>query len=92
MSASSSSEAAGSSLTTVESRLRPPPGDDKEVVRDFIERLVSAMLHADIDDTSVNRLYKDPECKFIVLFKFRINIEKFFTNQVVTLRFFGVER
>lgn len=40
-------------------------GDDKEIVRDFIERLVGAMLGADLDDTSVGRLYRDAECKSI---------------------------
>lgn len=37
--------------------------EEKEVVRDFIERLVGAMLGADLDDTSVGRLYGDPECE-----------------------------
>ncbi|GLV38956.1 Myosin-7a binding protein [Carabus blaptoides fortunei] len=35
--------------------------EEKEVVRDFIERLVGAMLGANLDDTSVGRLYGDPE-------------------------------
>lgn len=39
-------------------------GEKKEVVRDFIERLVGSMLEANLDDTSVNRLYRDPECKY----------------------------
>lgn len=67
---------AGTSHTTVQNNLLEMPKqdattntsntnrtDDKEVVRDFIERLVGSMLEANLDDTSVNRLYRDPECK-----------------------------
>lgn len=38
--------------------------EEKEVVRDFIERLVGTMLQANLDETSVSRLYRDPECKY----------------------------
>ncbi|KAJ8975233.1 hypothetical protein NQ317_014664 [Molorchus minor] len=37
---------------------------EKEEVREFIERLVSAMLGEDVDEASVTKLYNDKHCKW----------------------------
>lgn len=36
---------------------------EKQQVRDFIERLVGAMLGGDLDDVIITKLYDDPNCK-----------------------------
>lgn len=37
---------------------------EKEQVRDFVERLVEAMLGGNIDNTSITRLYNDEKCMY----------------------------
>lgn len=37
---------------------------EKEQVRDFIERLVTAMLGGGLDDTCISKLYNDNHCEY----------------------------
>lgn len=38
---------------------------EREQVRDFIERLVEALLGGELDTVSVKKIYNDERCKFI---------------------------
>lgn len=46
---------------------------EKQQVRDFIERLVGAMLGGDLDEVVITKLYDDPNCKLKVFRNFHNN-------------------
>lgn len=55
---------------------------EREQVRDFIEKLVEAMLGANLDDVSVSRIYNDKNCKSVITPQFPKAL--FVTLQVAT--------
>lgn len=52
------------SLKQLEEDLEAMRNKEKAEIRDFIERLVSAMLGENVDDACVSKMYKDQRCKF----------------------------
>lgn len=56
---------------------------EKEQVRDFIERLVTAMLGGGLDDTCISKLYNDNHCEYPYLLYLRQKAKSSFSNHTI---------